>query len=107
MTAVQLETALETNATSAHVRLRGELDLAGIEAAERALAAAESSNRGVVLLDLSGLRFIDSSGLRFILRADRRSRDNGGRLRLVPGPPEVQRVFRLTGIEERLPFQAA
>lgn len=105
MKGVQLETTVHADGASARVTLRGELDLANVDAAEEALLAAEQINRDVVLLDLSALTFIDSSGLRFVLRADRRSRENGRRLRLVPGPPEVQRVFRLTGMEERLPFE--
>lgn len=100
----QLEATTVSNADSVSVHLRGELDLATADRAEDALLAAEAQERSSVILDLSGLRFIDSTGLRLVLRAHRRSREGGARLRLVEGPPEVQRVFRVTGTESLLPF---
>jgi anti-anti-sigma factor len=57
-----------------------------------------------VILDLSELTFIDSSGLHVIVTAHARLADAGRRLTLVPGCHQVQRIFELTGIEDRLEF---
>jgi anti-sigma B factor antagonist len=96
--------AVERNGDSIRVALRGELDLRTVEQADDALSHADVQSSGRLVLDLSGVTFIDSTGLRFVLRLDRRARESGPSLELVPGPPEVQRVFALTRLEERLPF---
>jgi anti-anti-sigma factor len=91
---------------SVRVSLHGELDLSTVASAEEAMRQAEHSPARRLVLDLSGLTFMDSTGLRLVLRADRRSRGGGMRLRLVPGPPAVQQVFTITGTEKRLAFLA-
>jgi anti-sigma B factor antagonist len=58
-------------------------------------------------LDLSGLDFLDSTGVRLVVEAADAARRRGGTLRLRPGREEVQRVFRVTGLEDVLPFDAA
>ena len=68
------------------------------------LERAEASDARQIVLDLSGLTFIDSSGVRMIVCANLRSRQDGDRLRLIRGGARVQRVFELTGVLERLPF---
>jgi anti-anti-sigma factor len=57
-----------------------------------------------IVLDLSGLEFIDSCGLRMILAACERSSADRDRLRLLRGPPQVQRIFEITATADRLPF---
>jgi anti-anti-sigma factor len=96
--------AVEQNGDSIRVALRGELDLRTVEQADDAVSRPDVQSSSRLVLDLSGVTFIDSTGLRFVLRVDRRARESGPRLELVPGPPEVQRVFALTRLEERLPF---
>ena len=55
-----------------------------------------------MVLDLRGLAFIDSTGLRLIVSADARAREQGRRLAVVRGPEAVQRIFRVTRLDERL-----
>lgn len=105
MAQAHLETTTESSPDSVHVTLCGELDLASADQADETLQAAEADGAPLVV-DLSGLTFMDSTGLRLILRAARRARENGRSLKLVSGPPRVQRVFRVTGMESRLPFVA-
>ena len=57
-------------------------------------------------LDLTGIEFMDCSGIRVLVEADRRSRRDGGRLSLRRGVGQVDRVIRLTGVDEILPFGA-
>ena len=87
------------------LELSGELDLSNVTTLEDELRMAEASLAERIVVDLERLRFIDSSGLHALLRAARRSRRNGGRLRVIPGPRAVQSVFRLTRTEHELPFE--
>ena len=87
------------------IALKGELDLDGVERVTEELESAEASDASQIVLDLSGLTFIDSSGVRMIVCADLRSRADGDRLRLIRGSAGVQRVFELTGMLDRLPFE--
>jgi anti-anti-sigma factor len=82
----------------------GELDLDGVERVTEELERAEASDARRIVLDLSGLTFMDSSGVRLIVCANLRSKAHGDRLRLIRGNTRVQRVFELTGVLDRLPF---
>jgi anti-sigma B factor antagonist len=84
--------------------LRGELDLGGVEAVQEEMRRVEQTDASRIIVDLSGLEFMDSSGLRTILWIDARSRNNGSRVVFVRGAAAVQRVFRMTDTEDRLPF---
>ena len=84
------------------IALSGELDLASAARLEDELKSIEGSNPGVIVLDLQALSFMDSSGLRTLLAADSRARERGGRLVIVRGDERVQRVLRITRLDERL-----
>ena len=88
------------------VRLRpiGELDLATAPILETQITELREAGYRQILLDLRGLLFIDSTGLHLILRHNAQARRDGFSLALVPGPPEVQRVFDTAGVATRLPF---
>ncbi|HEX6020778.1 MAG TPA: STAS domain-containing protein [Solirubrobacter sp.] len=77
----------------------GEIDLATINELEEALRAA-GEGAGRVLLDLRAVTFIDSAGVRLVLEAMRTLPD----FAVVRGGPEVTRVFRLVGLEDRVPL---
>jgi anti-sigma B factor antagonist len=94
-----------SSAGDAVIALAGELDLSGAPALDEEisrLAADEAVHR--VVLDLRGLAFLDSSGLRVVALAARRLDGAGRGLTLVRGTETVQRVFGITGMEERLDF---
>ena len=93
-------------ATSVTIPLQGELDFAAAFDVELRLEEAIREADSVVV-DLTGLRFIDSTGLRAILEARRLAQTAGVELRIVPGPPEIQRVFEVTGLLDELPFEPA
>ena len=86
----------------AWIELRGELDIATAPELERALAAVPLE--GSAVLDLHALDFIDAAGMRAVLSAYRRLRE---RLRIIPAPERLQRVFRIAGLEQALPFEPA
>ncbi|MEA2219579.1 MAG: anti-sigma factor antagonist [Solirubrobacteraceae bacterium] len=83
------------------IALAGELDMATTAEVEPLLRDAPAERR---VLDLSELTFMDSSGLRLILSAHAASRREGWSLTIVPGPPAVQRVFAICGVEDELRF---
>jgi anti-anti-sigma factor len=84
------------------VALTGEFDLAGLPRFEERIAAVESELPDAIVIDLTGLRFMDSSGLRALVTADDRARRQQRRLAIVPGPPDVRRVFEITKLDTRL-----
>ncbi len=82
----------------------GELDLAtGAAVADELMAAVQATDVQLIVLDLSGLTFIDSGGVHLIARADARCRAAAKPLRLLGGPPHIQRVFTLAAADT-LPF---
>jgi anti-sigma B factor antagonist len=87
------------------VSLAGELDLSTIPRIEGRLFEQLRSHPGVVV-DLTRLSFIDSSGIGLLIKAFR-ALDEGGRLHTVIAPgSQVERVFRLAGIDRALPLFA-
>jgi anti-sigma B factor antagonist len=80
----------------------GELDLASSPALEEQLERAFRLQPAVVILDLRALDFMDSTGLSLLIKAHQSAEGTGKRLCLVKGPPQVQRLLSLTGVQERL-----
>jgi anti-anti-sigma factor len=69
---------------------------------EEQLAAVRTDGVEAVVLDMRGLTFMDSTGLRLVIRWDTAARADGFEFAIVPGSEVVQRVFRLTGMDEHL-----
>ena len=94
-----------TDAGPQEVRLTlsGELDLSTATGFDRALRGAQA-NANRVTLDLRRLEFMDCRGMHVVEAAAARARESGGRLVIVGGPPQVQRLFALTGTRPRLDF---
>jgi anti-anti-sigma factor len=90
------------NGHRAWVQPHGELDLDSVHRVEAALAELREEGCPEVVLDLRGLTFMDSTGLRLVIRWDTTARADGFRFAIVPGAETVQRVFRLTGMDEHL-----
>jgi anti-anti-sigma factor len=85
--------------------LSGELDLASADQLETAIREVCSIRAISLVLDLREVTFIDSSGLRAVIVAGQLCEQHGHGFALIPGPPEVQRLFELTGVAENLPFR--
>ena len=85
---------------------KGELDNSTADLLDAAIREAQAGAPQQLVLDLRDLTFMNSSGLRLILQAHARSRADSTRLRVVPGPNRVQRVFEITGMDTQLPFSA-
>jgi anti-anti-sigma factor len=92
----------ERGGDAIHVTLLGELDISTASRLEDDLRRVEASSPKLLLLDLSKLDFMDSTGLRLLIGADARAREQGRRLVLIRGNEMVQRVLRVTRLDERL-----
>ena len=87
------------------VPVRGEFEMATTFTVEPTLERAiELPGLRRLTLDLSGVTFLDSTGLGVVLRLASELQRRGIELRIVPGPPEVQRVFATAGLADVLPF---
>jgi anti-sigma B factor antagonist len=85
------------------IGLSGELDMESVEQVRGAVTELLRSGFDRFVVDLSELSFIDSSGLSLMLELGAGNFE----LELVPGPPAVQKIFRITGTLEMLPFRAS
>jgi anti-anti-sigma factor len=93
--------------TTTTIALEGEWDVVTQLAIRQALGRALACRPECVVLDLSGLGFIDSSGVHSVISLTRRTERLSVLLRIVPGPKEVQRIFEVCGLADRLPFTTA
>ena len=83
----------------------GEFDMAATFTVEPALERAlEEQALRRLTLDLSGVTFIDSTGVGIVLWLVGETQARDVAMRIVPGPPEVQRVFETAGLADSLPF---
>jgi anti-sigma B factor antagonist len=101
----RLTVQLTTDAQGIAMRLEGELDLETSLEFDRRLAAIDQARISRLLIDLGGVTFMDSRGLSSIVRAHQSAEANGHTLVVRRGSNQVQRLFALTGIDERLTFE--
>ena len=85
----------------------GEVDIDTVDRVREQLENATAMGARHVVLDLRGVSFLDSTGLHLVLDADAASRAQAWEFGLIGAPPDVQRVFDLTGSRARLPFLTA
>ena len=81
---------------AAWVHLAGELDVDTTPLLEWTLRAPQPSAR-LVVVDMRDLAFMDSSGVHAIVNEGARLRGLGHRLVILRGPPDVDRLFAMTG----------
>jgi anti-sigma B factor antagonist len=91
---------------SVFVRPVGELDLATAPIVDTQLAELVEAGFRNIVIDLGKLRFLDSTGLRLLLSWDARAREEGVEMRVLPGPPPVQRIFAVAGLTKLVSFAA-
>ena len=96
------DVTIEERGATVHVTLIGELDISTATRLEEDVRRVEAGNPAVLILDLSRLAFMDSTGLRLLIAADIRARQAGRRLVLIRGNEMIQRVLRVTRLDERL-----
>lgn len=82
----------------------GEIDLGTVDEVRKAIERSHDGSSNLVI-DLRGVGFLDTSGLRLVVEQSDRATQRGYRFELIPGPPPVQRVFEIAGLEPKLPFR--
>jgi anti-anti-sigma factor len=85
--------------------LVGELDVACSASFEEVVRRVCARGPDSLLLDLSELAFMDSSGLRVVLVTNDLCQQGGIELQILPGMPQVQRIFEVTGVLDTMPFR--
>lgn len=93
---------IEQHDAAVHVVLTGELDISTAQLLEDDLRRVEAEGPELIVLDLKDLAFLDSTGLRLMITADARAREDGRKVAIVRANPMIQRVLRLTRLDERL-----
>ena len=91
--------AVERRGDVCLVVVKGEFDLRCAKRLEALVDSLRDGGEGGVVLDLAKASFIDSSGVRAILAIEARSRREGFDFAIVPGRGQVERVFRVTGLD--------
>ena len=107
MTALeQLE--LEQRGAVVVARVSGEVDLSNADSVTDRLIEATPNSTTVLVLDLSGTRYLDSSGVRMLFELAQRLRNRGQGLQLVvPDDSHVKRVLLLTEVEQVVPISSS
>jgi anti-anti-sigma factor len=86
----------EGGLNAAWIHLTGELDVDTTPQLEQTLSDPDSQ-AGLMVVDMREVAFMDSCGVHAIVNASARARQRGRRLVVLRGPPDVDRVFSLTG----------
>ena len=87
---------------NAIVTAAGEIDISSVTLLRERLFELAASSRYLVI-DLDQVTFIDSAGLSALVGAANRAAAHGGSLHVVCTRPKIRKLFRLTGLDRRLP----
>jgi anti-sigma B factor antagonist len=89
------------------LKVSGELDLSSAPLLDKQLELAETSDAASVVVDLDQVEFMDSSGLQVLIARVALSGNGNGnatRYSVTRGSRQVQRLFEVAGVMDRLPF---
>ena len=81
------------------VSIGGEIDLSTAPAFEAAIAGALDDDPPVLVIELSGVRFMASAGLR-ILAATQKRLSKSAQVAVVANNPATSRPIQLTGLDQ-------
>lgn len=84
--------------STAHLALRGEVDIATAPILDEHIAMALEAGCTEVVLECSGLDFIDSSGLSVLVVNHQRLQARSGQLIIEQPPPATRRLFDISGL---------
>ena len=85
------------------VTAAGEIDISTGAQLRECLFDLAASGRPLIA-DLDQIRFMDSAGLAALVGTVKRATASGGSLRAVCSRPNIRELFRLTGLDCRIPL---
>jgi anti-anti-sigma factor len=85
------------------VTVGGEIDIATVTQFRGGLVKMAISGQPLVA-DLDRVSFIDSAGLSALVGAANRAAAYGSSLHVVCAQPKIRQLFRLTGLDHRIPL---
>jgi anti-sigma B factor antagonist len=85
------------------VTAAGEIDISTVARMRACLFDLAASGRPLVA-DLDQVSFIDSTGLAALVGTAKRVTCRGGSLYAVCGRPKIRQLFRMTGLDHRIPL---
>jgi anti-sigma B factor antagonist len=85
------------------VTAAGEIDISTVTRMRECLFGLAASGRPLVA-DLDQVSFIDSTGLAALVGTAKRATACGSGLYVVCGRPKIRQLFRLTGLDGRIPL---
>ncbi|MFL6204606.1 MAG: STAS domain-containing protein [Acidimicrobiales bacterium] len=86
------------------VRASGDLDLTTAPRLRERVVKVVTGGQPHVVLDLQQVDFVDSTGLGVLVGLLKRTRSQGGDLRLVSTRLSLQKVLELTSLDQALPL---
>jgi len=89
------------------VQVKGEVDVYTAPELDAELTRLAEAGRFNVVVDLSRVDFLDSTGLGVLVKALKRTRENGGSLVVVATADRITKVFRITGLDAAIPLYAS
>lgn len=84
--------------------LTGEIDMVAAPQLEEAIGRLCVDGVSEIVLDLSEVTFMDSTGLRAVVAAQQACEEAQFGFAVIPGPSQVQRLFEIAGLLERVPI---
>jgi anti-anti-sigma factor len=107
MTALE-QVELEQRGDVVVAQVSGEIDLSNAASVTDRLIEATPNSVAVLVVDLSGTRYLDSSGVRMLFELAHRLRNRGQKLELVvPDGSNVKRVLLMTEVERVVPVSSS
>jgi anti-anti-sigma factor len=101
---VALRVKVSEQGTTSTLECAGEWGLAECDDARDAVEQALARGPEWMVLDLSRVTFIDSSGIHVVVNASKRCAERNVHIVIIPGPPQVHRVFEICQLTTLLPF---
>jgi anti-sigma B factor antagonist len=98
------EATLRREGRTVILTLSGDLVLSSIDEFREALEEAGAEPLELLVIDLRQLDFLDSSGLRAIVATEGYALGQGYELQIVRGKEQVDEVFKVTGLDTKLPL---
>jgi anti-sigma B factor antagonist len=102
-----LELSITHRSTHTLLKLRGEIDIATSPGLHQHLLTLLRRGTGLIIIDLSQVRFCDASGLGVLVSGHLHAKVLGVPLRLTTPSPRLAKLLHLHGLDHTLPIYHA